>query len=562
MQNHLALMNKTITIHCINSDSSKIVSRGTSLNEVIKEFGVKMKNPILGALVNNKLAELTFEVFHPISVQFIDITHPDGMRMYVRGLSFILYKAAHELFPDSHLLIDHSISKGIYCKLTAPTLELTLQDVSAIKQRMQGIIDADLPFIRMEEETEEVIRKFEAEGLTDKISLLKHRGRNFSSYYKLDGHIDAFYGYMVPSTGYIQVFDLNKYFNGILLQVPQVNNPKHVEPLVIQNKLFEIFQEFSQWIKILDVPNISDLNNSCSNGKSEVLIKVAEALHEKKIGQIADNIRLRKDQVKIILISGPSSSGKTTFAKRLAIHLIVNGMKPLNLSLDNYFVDRDNTPLDENGKHDYEAVEALDISLFNENLLALLNGEKIEIPKFSFETGTRFYDGETVHMQPDNVLIIEGIHGLNPQLTNSIPAEAKFKIYVSALAALNIDDHNRVSTTDNRLVRRIVRDYRYRKYSARETISRWPSVRQGEEKHIFPFQEEADTMFNSALLYELAVLKPFAEPILLEVQPNQPEYSEATRLLSFFRYMKPLQPTQIPPTSIMREFLGGSSFSY
>jgi uridine kinase len=344
--------------------------------------------------------------------------------------------------------------------------------------------------------------------------------------------------------------------------MPQSNNPQKVESLVIQNKLFEIFQEFSQWINILDVPNISDLNNSCSNGKSEVLIKVAEALHEKKIGQIADDIRSRNNQVKIILISGPSSSGKTTFAKRLAIHLIVNGMKPLNLSLDNYFVNRDDTPLDENGNHDYEAVEALDIDLFNQNLLALLNGEKVALPKFSFESGTRFYDGETLHMQPENVLIIEGIHGLNPQLTSSIPDEAKFKIYVSALAAINIDDHNRVSTTDNRLIRRIVRDYRYRKYSARETISRWPSVRKGEEKHIFPFQEEADTMFNSALLYELAVLKPFAEPILLEVQPNQPEYSEATRLLGFFRYLKPLKPNEIPPTSILREFLGGSSFNY
>ena len=555
-------MNPTIAITCLNTGTTKKVSKGTSLDKVAREFGVEMKNPILGAMVNNVLEELDFLVFHPISVQFIDITHPEGMRMYVRSLSFILYKAIDELFPDSHLRIDHSISKGIYCKVTIPNHCLALQDVADIKQRMQEIVNADMPFIHMEEETEEVIRLFESHGLTDKINLLKHRGRNFSSYYKLDGHIDALYGYMVPSTGYIQVFDLNKYFNGILLQVPQAKNPKEVEPLVIQNKLFEIFQEFSQWIKILDVPNISDLNNSCSNGKSEVLIKVAEALHEKKIGQIADNIRSKKDQVKIILISGPSSSGKTTFAKRLGIHLIVNGMKPLNLSLDNYFVDRDNTPLDENGNHDYEAVEALDISLFNENLLALLNGEKIEIPKFSFETGTRFYNGEFLHMQPENVLIIEGIHGLNPQLTNSIPAEAKFKIYVSALAALNIDDHNRVSTTDNRLVRRIVRDYRYRKYSARETISRWPSVRKGEEKHIFPFQEEADTMFNSALLYELAVLKPFAEPILLEVQPNQPEYSEATRLLSFFRYLKPLQPTQIPPTSILREFLGGSSFSY
>ena len=539
-----------------------MVPKGTSLNQVIEEFGVTMKNQILGALVNNVLEELTFEIFHPVSIQFIDVTHPDGMRMYLRGLSFVLYKAVDEHFPGSHLSINHSISKGIYCKITNGGKELTQQDVAAIRQRMQDIIEADMPIIRMEEETEEIIRKFEAAGLTDKISLLKHKGQNFSSYYKLNGHIDAFYGYMIPSTGYLKVFDLNRYYNGMLLQVPKKNNPSQVENLVVQNKLFEIFQEYLQWIKILEVPNISDLNNSCSNGKSEVLIKVSEALHEKKIGQIADNIRSLHNQVKIILISGPSSSGKTTFAKRLAIQLMVNGMKPLNLSLDNYFVDRDKTPLDEYGNHDYEAFEALDISLFNQNLLDLLSGEKVEIPKFMFETGTRFWDGGTMQMQQNNVLIIEGIHGLNPRLTSSIPSEAKFKIYVSALTSLNIDDHNRVSTTDNRLIRRIVRDYRYRKYSARDTISRWQSVRQGEEKHIFPFQEEADTMFNSALLYELAVLKTFAEPILLEVQPNQPEYSEANRLLSFFRYIKPLKPTEIPPTSILREFLGGSSFIY
>jgi uridine kinase len=348
----------------------------------------------------------------------------------------------------------------------------------------------------------------------------------------------------------------------MLLQLPQRNNPALVENMVTQNKLFEIFQEFSQWIRILEVPNVSNLNHSCSNGKSEELIKISEALHEKKIGHIADRIKEKNNEVRIILISGPSSSGKTTFGKRLAIHLMVNGMKPLNLSLDNYFVDRDNTPLDEYGKHDYEALEALDIKCFNENLLQLLNGEKVEIPKFSFETGTRYYNGEIMQMHPHNVLIIEGIHGLNPQLTASIPAEVKFKIYVSALTSLNIDDHNRVSTTDNRLIRRLVRDYRYRKYSARDTISRWQSVREGEEKHIFPFQEEADTMFNSALLYELAVLKPYAEPILREVQPNQPEYAEATRLMSFFSYIKLLKPREIPPTSILREFLGGSSFNY
>ena len=555
-------MNTSVAIKCVNSGTTRIVGKGTTLHDVISQFGVNMKNAILGALVNNVLEELTFEIFHPVSIQFIDITHPDGMRMYLRSLSFVLCKSVYDLSAISHLRIDHSIAKGIYCDITTHNKELSIQDVTGIKLRMQEIIDADLPFINIEEETKEVILKFEAQGLTDKINLLKHKGQNFTSYYSLGGHLGSFYGCMVPSTGYLKVFDLNKYFNGMLLQLPQKSNPHFVENLVVQNKLFEIFQEFSQWTKILEVPNISDLNNSCSNGKSEVLIKVSEALHEKKIGQIADNIRLRNGHVKIILISGPSSSGKTTFAKRLAIHLIVNGMKPLNLSLDNYFVDRDNTPLDENGNHDYEAVEALDIATFNQNLLALLNGEQVELPRFSFETGTRFYNGETMQMSPENVLIIEGIHGLNPQLTSSIPAEAKFKIYVSALTSLNIDNHNRVSTTDNRLIRRIVRDYRYRKYSARETISRWQSVRQGEEKHIFPFQEEADTMFNSALLYELAVLKPFAEPILLEVQANQPEYAEAVRLLDFFSYFKPLKPTEIPPTSILREFLGGSSFIY
>jgi len=555
-------MNSTIAINCVNSGTTKVISRGTSLNELINEFGVEMKNPILGALVNNVLEELTFEVFHPISVQFIDITHPDGMRMYLRGLSFVLYIAVDELFPDSTLRINHSISKGIYCELNSFKQVLLPENVTKLKVRIKEIIDADLPFIRVEEETEEVIRKFEEHGLQDKISLLKRKGQNFSSYYKLNSHINAFYGPMIPSSGYLKVFDLNSYYNGMLLQLPKRNNPSQVETMETQNKLFEIFQEFSQWIKILEVPNISNLNHACSNGKSEDLLKISEALHEKKIGHIADRIRERSNEVKIILISGPSSSGKTTFAKRLAIHLMVNGMKPLNLSLDNYFVDRDKTPLDENGNHDYEAVDALDINYFNQNLLQLLNGEKVETPKFNFETGTRFYNGEILQMQSDNVLIIEGIHGLNPHLTSSIPAQAKFKIYVSALASLNIDNHNRVSTTDNRLIRRIVRDYRYRKYSARDTISRWPSVRIGEEKHIFPFQEEADMMFNSALLYELAVLKPYAEPILREVQPNQPEYAEATRLMSFFSYIKPLRPHDIPPTSILREFLGGSSFTY
>lgn len=536
--------------------------KGTTLRQVVDEFALTLENPILGALVNNTLEELTFEIFHPKTIQFIDITHPEGMRMYFRSLSFVLYKAVNELFPGSHLRVEHSVSRGVYCEVEGIGQSLTVEDCGNIKRRMKEIVKADIPFILMEEETEEVIRKFEAQGLPDKKSLLVQRGQTYAEYYKLDGHIDNFYGPLVPSTGYLQVFDLNPYYDGFLLQLPRKDNVKEVEGLVVQYKLFEIFHEFAQWNRILEVPNVGDLNESCSNGKSETLIKVSEALHEKKIGQIADVINSRKKDVKIILISGPSSSGKTTFSKRLAVQLMVNGLKPLNLSLDNYFVNRDDTPLDEQGKHDFEALEALDVELFNQNLLDLMAGKKVELPKFSFESGSRYYDGTAMKMSPNNILIIEGIHGLNPRLTASIPTEMKFKVYVSALTSLNLDDHNRVSTTDNRLIRRLVRDYRYRKYSARETISRWPSVIRGEEKHIFPFQEEADMMFNSALNYELAVLKINAEPILQEIQPNQIEYAEATRLLTFFSYFKPMKAREIPPTSILREFLGGSSFNY
>lgn len=348
----------------------------------------------------------------------------------------------------------------------------------------------------------------------------------------------------------------------MLLQIPSQQHPEEVQELVEQNKMFEIFREFSHWNRVLNVTNISDLNDAAHNGAAERLIKVSEALHEKKIAQIADMIASGKEELKIVLISGPSSSGKTTFSKRLAIQLLVNGICPLNLSLDNYFVDREKTPLDENGEYDFEALEALDIDLFNEQLLDLLAGKEVTLPKFSFETGKRIFNGDKLQMKSDNILIIEGIHGLNPELTHLIENDKKFKVYVSALTNINIDNQSRIPTTDNRLVRRIIRDYRYRNYSARETISRWDSVRRGEDKHIFPYQEEADVMFNSALLYELAVLKPYAEPILLEVQPNQDEYSEASRLLKFFSYFKPIQPREIPPTSILREFLGGSSFTY
>ncbi|MBK7215418.1 MAG: nucleoside kinase [Bacteroidales bacterium] len=555
-------MTQTVQIKCLNTASVKPVPRGTSLQQIIEEFGVEMKNQILGALVNNVLEELSYEVFHPKTILFIDITHPEGKRLYFRSLSFLLYKAINELFPGSHLRVEHSVSRGVYCEVDHPSAPFNKQDSDKIKHRMRKIVEDDLPFILVEEETEEVIRKFDAQGLSDKKSLLVQHGQTYASYYKLNGHIDFFYGPLVPSTGYLKVFDLNPYYEGLLMQLPKKDNVSEVEGMIVQDKLFEIFHEFTTWNRILEVPNVGDLNHSCSNGKSETLIKVSEALHEKKIGQIADMINSRNHKIKIVLISGPSSSGKTTFGKRLAVQLMVNGLKPLNLSLDNYFVDREKTPKDENGEYDFEALDALDLDLFNQNLLDLLDGKMVEIPRFSFEKGTRSYEGTEMKMNSDNILIIEGIHGLNPRLTESIPPDIKFKVYVSALTSLNMDDHNRVSTTDNRLIRRIVRDYRYRNYSARETISRWPSVSRGEEIHIFPYQEEADIMFNSALNYELAVLKTLAEPILREVQPNLPEYAEARRLLNFFSYFKPMKAREIPPTSILREFLGGSSFNY
>ena len=555
-------MKNEVRIKCLNTNQAFCVERGTTLKEIAETQNIRLSHPILGAMVNNQVRELSFEIYNPKTIEFIDITHKEGMRMYIRGLSFLLYAATRELFPGARLRIDHSVSKGFYCELHEIKTPLSVEDVLALGQKMRQLVGENIPIERHREETEEVAELFKQNELHDKVDLLRHRGKYYTTYYTLKGHVGKFYGTLPPSTGYLKVFDLNKYYNGMLLQIPGKENPNAVQQLVEQKKMFEIFREFSHWNQILNVTNISDLNNAAANGNAERLIKVSEALHEKKIALIADAITARKDDVRIVLISGPSSSGKTTFSKRLAIQLLVNGITPLNLSLDNYFVDREKTPLDENGEYDFEALEALDLELFNHHLQHLLNGEEVEIPKFLFETGKRIYNGDKLKMRRDNILIVEGIHALNPQLTHAIENSVKFKIYVSALTNINIDDQTRIPTTDNRLIRRIIRDYRYRSYSALETISRWDSVRRGEDKHIFPFQEEADVMFNSALLYELAVLKPYAEPILLEVQPNRPEYSEANRLLKFFRYFKPIQQREIPPTSILREFLGGSSFSY
>lgn len=555
-------MKNNLRIKCLNNHKAFNIQRGTALNDIAENQNISLKHPILGAMVNNKVRELSFEIYNPKTIEFFDITHKDGIRMYIRSLSFLLTAAAKEIFPEATLRIDHSVSKGFYCELHGTEKVLSIEDVFDIGRKMREMVEQDIPFLQFKDETDDVIELFKEKGFDDKVELLEHRGQYYSTYYSLNEHIGKFYGFMVPSTGYLKVFDLNKYYNGMLLQIPNQQKPGEVQELVEQNKMFEIFREFSHWNQVLNVSNISDLNNAAHNGKAESLIKVSEALHEKKIGQIADRIAEKKNELKIVLISGPSSSGKTTFSKRLAIQLLVNGICPLNLSLDNYFVDREDTPLDENGDYDFESLEALDIELFNQQLLDLLAGKEVLLPKFSFETGKRIFNGDKLKMQRENILIIEGIHGLNPRLTHLIENSKKFKIYVSALTNINIDNQSRIPTTDNRLVRRIIRDYRYRNYSAQQTISRWDSVRRGEDKHIFPYQEEADVMFNSALLYELAVLKPFAEPILLEVQPNQTEYSEANRLLKFFSYFKPILPREIPPTSILREFLGGSSFTY
>ena len=551
-----------IEIICENTGCRNYYPIGTSLGEIAEDINVNLAQPVVGALVNNKLKELTYQIYKPKKVRFIDITHDDGMRMYTRSLIFVMFKAVSELYPKSELSVRHPISNGLYCTLEKDNIFLTELDVIKIKERMKSIINANIPIRRKEMLTEEAIELFEKHNLQAKTSLLKTRGNVFTSVYYLEDMVDYYYGHLIPSTGYLEVFDLEPFYNGMLLQLPDQENPGQLKPYVQQKKLLKIFSEFKRWGKILNVKNIGDLNRMVKTGQIDELIKISEALHEKKVGQIADKIRKRRKKIKFILISGPSSSGKTTFSKRLAIQLKVNGLNPVKLSLDNYFVNREDNPLDEHGNYDFEALEAIDIDLFNKNMLQLLNGEEIEVPKFSFEKGKRYYNGEKLSVKKKDMIIVEGIQDLNPKLSEKIPEENKYKIYVSALTSVSIDGHNLIKTSDNRLIRRMIRDYRYRGYTSAETIGRWPSVRRGEEKNIFPYQEEANIMFNSALLYELAILKKHAEPILREVQPNQEEFNSAQRLLKFFSYFLSVSDEEIPPTSIIREFLGGSSFDY
>jgi len=555
-------MRKQVEIVCSNTQEKRKIAPGLNLSEIANEFNVKLNNPIIGAMVNNTLKELSYEAYSPKTINFIDISHPAGMRMYQRSLFFVLQKAVKDLIPGSSIRIEHSVSKGFYCEIDGCNQSLELPLIFNIGDRMREIIADDIPFRRDKMQTKDVVEMFEGIGYHEKAKLFRTRPKLYTSVYYLGDAADYFFGSLVPSTGYLKVFDLVKYYKGMLLRIPKRSKLDEVEDIEIQSKMFEIFQEYKDWVDILGVGSVASINEQVQQGFSSELIKISEALHEKKVSQIADKIYCRRDKVQVVLISGPSSSGKTTFAKRLSVQLKVSGLKPYTISLDNYFVDRDKTPLDENGDFDFESLNALDVELFNNDLVRLLNGEEVELPKFSFEQGKRFYDNTFLKINGNGIIVIEGIHALNPDLTPLISAEKKYKIYVSALTSLSFDGINRIPTTDNRLIRRIIRDNKYRGYSALDTIRRWESVRRGEDKNIFPYQEQADVMFNSALLYELSVLKRYAEPILYELPSTEPEYSESMRLQRFLSYFTPISEIEVPPTSILREFLGGSTFSY
>ncbi|HKL93337.1 MAG: nucleoside kinase [Bacteroidales bacterium] len=553
-------MSKTIRIYCKNTQTYDLFPMGTSVQDIYEHMAAELLPGAIAAKVNNKTVSLQYELYNPKQIEFIDINSSSGMRAYVRTLTFILSAAISELFPGCVFRLEHPVSKGYYCELELGR-PLDPSDLEAIKQRMRELIQANNPIEYIEDETVQVVDMFRARGRQDLVDLLLTKGSLYSGYVKMGWHIDYYYGALAVSSGFIKLFDLKPYFGGFLLQIPDRSNPTKLESIVPQHKMLGVFNEYLNWNRIMNLSNVGDLNKACLRGESTNLINISESLQEKKMAQIADQIH-QKGTVKVILISGPSSSGKTTFAKRLMIQLMVLGIKPVSLSLDDYFVEREQTPLDEYGEYDFESLHALDLDLFNRQLKALLAGESVEIPRFNFSLGKKEYTGDTLQLHEHSVLILEGIHALNPELLPSIPKKLLFKVYVSALTSMSLDEHNWIPTTDNRLLRRIIRDFKYRGYSARDTISRWESVRAGEEKWIFPYQENADAMFNSALIFEFSVLRSHAEPILRQVPQNCPEYAEAHRLLRFLEYFVSISDPEIPPTSLLREFLGGSSFRY
>ena len=559
------MITETVKIYCENTNSHLFVQQGTSLMQVAEMLSIPTHPyaPLLACYVNNRLRELNFKIYTPLTLRFIDITHFEGMRVYQRTLFFILYKAVHDLYPERILHIKHAVAKGFYCEIEGME-DISDEELGRVRNRMQDIINQNIPIVRNRITFDEAIEILKKNRLDDKLSLLETRPHLYVSIYNMADVVGYFYGVLAISTGYIHMFDIHKYYKGFRIATPQRTDPSHIEEEVPQNKMFEVFNEYNRWVEIIGVANIGALNEKILDHKGGNLLRIAESLHEKSVGYIADRIaeRHKQGKAKIVLISGPSSSGKTTFAKRLGIQLSIWGLDPVLISLDDYFIDREKTPRDENGEYDFEALEAIDVPMFNDHLNRLLQGEEIDMPRYNFISGKREFLGRKLKMKNNSVLVIEGIHGLNPKLTPQIEADMKFKIYVSALTSISIDNLNRVATTDNRLIRRIVRDYRTRGNNATDTLRRWESVRRGEDKHIFPNQEQADMIFNSSLFYELAVLKDYVRPLLREVPDTTHEFGEARRLLKFLDLFTAMDGTEIPPTSILREFIGGSAFEY
>ena len=553
-------MKQTIHIRCKNTQSLIEAPMGCTINDVYKLSGLQLPHGAVCAKANNVVEGLHFRLFHNYDIEFLDIYSDSGSRNYTRTLFFILCKAVHDIYPVSDVVIDIPVSNGYFVDLEIGH-KVTPDDVDKIRQRMQQIIDAAYPILRYEVPTEDAVKMFQEKGDIAKVRLLQSSGRLYTTYYAIDDYVDYYYGSLLTNTRGIYLFGLEPYFDGMLLRIPSRTDCDKLGELTKQDKMFEIFKEQHSWQNILGIRTVGDFNKAVSTGHAVDIVNVSEALQEKKIAHIADEIASRKD-VKLVLLAGPSSSGKTTTCKRLSIQLLANGIKPLQISLDDYFVDRDRTPKDEHGEYDYESIYALDLELINKQFNALFRGEEVELPHYDFQSGTSQKSGKKLKMNPNNVLVVEGIHALNPELTAQIPEAQKFRVYVSALTTILLDNHNYIPTTDNRLLRRIIRDNKYRGVDAASTIKRWPSVRAGENKWIFPYQENADMMFNSAMVYELAALKPQAEPLLEQVPENCDEYSEAYRLLKFLGYIKPISYRELPPTSLLREFLGGSSFKY
>ena len=555
-------MSETITIYCKNNNTYKDVPIGSSLLDIYTAVGAPLRYRPMNAQVNNKTESLNFRCWQPKDIEFIDYTQLSGLRTYVRSLCHIFSKAVYDIWPTATLNLEHPVSKGYYCVIHNGK-NIDLETIERIKKRMWELIDADLPFLHKSVRTVDAAVLFRERGMNDKARLIETAGLPYTSYYELEGYINFFYGCLTPSTGYIQLFDLEPYMDGVLLRIPKQTDPMELQPVIKQDKMFEAYKEHLTLQRTVGLDNVGDLNLAIEKGRSQDIILVSEAMQEKQVAKIAEKIADGyKEGIRIVLISGPSSSGKTTFCKRLQVQLTTNLLHPVGISLDDYFLNREDTPKDEHGEYDFESLYALDLPYFNKDLKKLLSGEEIDLPTFNFETGQRVFKGKKLKLRENSILVIEGIHALNPELTEFIDDKYKYRVYVSVLTSISLDNHNWIPTTDNRLLRRIIRDYRFRGYSAEDTINRWPSVRRGEDKWIFPYQENADAMFNSAMLYELAALRKFAEPILAQVPESSKANAEAYRLLRFLRYFNYIPTEELPGTSLLRDFLGGGSFKY